>query len=506
METRFVLHLFLAILTRLRWAWPSAKNNNQQQSSTFRLPPFPFHLSFLLPEIIMFQHLRFLVGLSLVAFVPSIAFALSPEEIFIVTNKNEPESRKLADHYCKQRKVPLKNIIELKLPTSESISRADFNAKLRGPLRKILEGRKEKAKCLLTMYGVPLRVGPTRPSEEDRKQLKRVAKEREDLFARQRKLNDQIESLGKKQQRTKDEDDKLKRLQTTRKQMSGQFRNLNFRRKWLSHQESTASVDSELMLLWSDNAELRRWQVNVRNWRIPEGAIKNASTILMVSRLDGPSPKIVRGMIDDAIAVEQVGLKGKVYVDARGIKYRGSRDAYGYGGYDQSLRDMAKLFDEKAKLPVVLDDEPKLFAPGSCAEAALYCGWYSHARFVDCCQFAKGAVAYHIASSEAVSLRNPKARYWCPNLLKKGVVATIGPVAEPYTLGFPKPAEFFGFLATGKYTLVECYTKTVLLNSWMTVLVGDPLYNPFQKTPLVREADVQPSPADSEFLVRKKES
>src|SRR5262249_36281836 len=86
--------------------------------------------------------------------------------------------------------------------------------------------------------------------------------------------------------------------------------------------------------------------------------------------------------------------------------------------------------------------------------------------------------AYHIASSEAVSLRNPTSRLWCKCLLERGVAATLGPVAEPYTIGFPKPAEFFGLLVTGKYTLVECYAKTALLTSWMTVLVGDPLSTP----------------------------
>ena len=69
------------------------------------------------------------------------------------------------------------------------------------------------------------------------------------------------------------------------------------------------------------------------------------------------------------------------------------------------------------------------------------------------------------------------------------------PVAEPYTIGFPKPAEFFGFLVTGEYTLVECYSQTVLLASWMTTLVGDPLYNPYKATPKLRPAQVQPSPA-----------
>ena len=78
-------------------------------------------------------------------------------------------------------------------------------------------------------------------------------------------------------------------------------------------------------------------------------------------------------------------------------------------------------------------------------------------------------------------------------------VATLGPVSEPYTIGFPKPAEFFGFLVTGEYTLVECYSKTVLLTSWMTVLVGDPLYNPYRGQALLRVEQVQPSPAGSKY-------
>ena len=101
-----------------------------------------------------------------------------------------------------------------------------------------------------------------------------------------------------------------------------------------------------------------------------------------------------------------------------------------------------------------------------------------------------GAVAWHLASSEAVTLRNKDSKVWCPNLLKKGVCATLGPVAEPYTVGFPKPAEFFGLLATGEYTLVECYARTMLFCSWMTVLVGDPLYNPYKGAGKLKVSDV----------------
>jgi uncharacterized protein (TIGR03790 family) len=158
------------------------------------------------------------------------------------------------------------------------------------------------------------------------------------------------------------------------------------------------------------------------------------------------------------------------------------------------MREMAALLEKEGKMTVVLDDVEALFKPESCTDCALYCGWYSPANFVDCCRFTPGAVAWHLASFEAVSLRQPDAKYWCKNLLQKGVAATLGPVAEPYTIGFPKPAEFFGLLATGKYTLVESYSKTILFCSWMTVLVGDPLYNPFEKNPRLKVEQIAPSP------------
>jgi uncharacterized protein (TIGR03790 family) len=224
----------------------------------------------------------------------------------------------------------------------------------------------------------------------------------------------------------------------------------------------------------------------------------------MTARLDGPDAELVKRLVDQAVEVEAKGLSGKVYVDARGIKYDPKQDAgFAYGGYDESLREMARLLQKDGRMTVVLDDRPELFAAGSCPDCALYCGWYSLAKFVDSCRFVPGAVAYHIASAEAVSLRDARAPYWCKNLLQKGAVATLGPVAEPYTIGFPKPAEFFGFLATGEYTLVECYWRTQMLASWMTVLVGDPLYNPFAKAPRLKPAQVKPSPAGGTFKVIK---
>jgi len=87
----------------------------------------------------------------------------------------------------------------------------------------------------------------------------------------------------------------------------------------------------------------------------------------------------------------------------------------------------------------------------------LYCGWYSLRKYVDAFVFVRGAVGFHIASFEAISIREPLEKGWVKNLLQDGVAATLGPVAEPFLQSFPKPTHFFGLLLTGQFTLAECF-------------------------------------------------
>lgn len=205
------------------------------------------------------------------------------------------------------------------------------------------------------------------------------------------------------------------------------------------------------------------------------------SPVLMVSRLDGPSPQIVRRMIDDALTAEQRGLAGKAYLDARGLK---TKDDLGI--YDQNLRDLASLLRRTTDLQVRLDNRPELFGPRRLPEVMLYGGWYSPRHYVDVFDFVPGAVGWHIASFEAVSLKKPDEQGWCKRLLESGVAATCGPVAEPYLQAFPMPKDFFGLLLTGQFTLAECFAYTNTFNSWMMMLLGDPLYRPFAAYPLLK--------------------
>jgi uncharacterized protein (TIGR03790 family) len=432
--------------------------------------------------------------------------ALGPEDVYLLVNKNVPESRQIAEHYCAKRGVPRDHILAFDLPATEDVSREVYAERLAAPLRKQLAVRRDKVKVLLSIYGIPLRVGGNPPSAEEKAELDKVRRELDPLQKQQRELQETIKSLAEKAKKAPKgpESAQLETRKKERAALEQQIHRLEQRVHWLSHPESHAAVDSELSLLWHSGFELRRWQLNFLYWQVPQDVREGKPPLVMTARLDGPSVALVKRLIDQAIEVEAKGLQGKVYVDARNIRYDRKQDpGFGYGGYDESLREMAGLLEKEAKMTVTLDNKPELFAPGSCHECALYCGWYSLGKFVDCCRFSPGAVAYHIASSEAVSLRNPKATYWCKNLLEKGAVATLGPVAEPYTIGFPKPAEFFGFLVTGKYTLVECYWRTEILASWMTVLVGDPLYNPYVKSPRLKPEQVKPSPAAGTFQVIK---
>ena len=135
----------------------------------------------------------------------------------------------------------------------------------------------------------------------------------------------------------------------------------------------------------------------------------------------------------------------------------------------------------------------ELFGPGEAPHAALYCGWYSHRKYVDAFTWVKGAVGYHIASSEAVSLHNPRATFWVKSMIERGVIASLGPVSEPYLYAFPLPSQFFPLLMSGDYTLAEVFAMTNPFLSWRMILIGDPLYNPFKVNPAYH-ADNLPAP------------
>ncbi|MHC4602619.1 MAG: TIGR03790 family protein [Planctomycetota bacterium] len=391
-----------------------------------------------------------------------IGFAFEPDEILVIANGDVEASVRIAQYYCAKRAVPLSNILALPLGTSlsDTVTRNDYEKQLAEPIREKLSGPEftGKIKCLLTTYGVPIKVrgrGPLKGQQGKLKELRKLVEQEKNRIARLEQKGS-VKSAKQKKRNSR----KLAQLQSQIGRIVGT--------------ETGASVDSELSMVLFGDYELYRWQPNVLKNSVPGLSFK----ALMVCRLDGPDRERVKDLVDKAIAAEKTGLRGVVYIDSRGITK--DKIPYSFGYYDESLRDLAVLARFRTEMAVKQERTEKLFAPGTCPGTAIYCGWYSLKKYIDAFDFVDGAIGYHISSWEAIDLRDPNSSQWCPAMLTDGITATLGAVAEPYLHSFPEPKAFFLELFNG-HCLVEAYYRTKPFNSWQQVLVGDPLYRPFKK-------------------------
>ncbi|OPY70045.1 MAG: hypothetical protein A4E57_00798 [Syntrophorhabdaceae bacterium PtaU1.Bin034] len=394
-------------------------------------------------------------GALLLAAGPSGA-VMRPDQLILVVNKAVPEGLRMARYYSEKRRVPPQNILVIETSAREDIDRDEYEKEIAAPIRKLLlrnDPEGHRFSCLVLFKGIPLRVGPPRLSVSEGMRMAVLQKELSDLMERK---------TGKE----------TKGLQEDIVRIEKEISQLGMARQG-------ASVDSEIALVMENKHPLKGWLPN-RYFVGFRG--KNVSgmpqRVLAVCRLDGPTEAVVYRIIDDSLFAEDHGLAGKAYLDARWPDKNG-KDLSFYQVYDRAIHHTARLMEKNGRLPVVLDERETLFQPGTATDAALYLGWYSLGKYVDAFTWARGAVGFHVASSECTTLKAGASTVWCKTMLEKGVAATLGPVAEPYLQSFPAPEVFFGCLLSGG-TLVECYTVANPFWSWQMVLIGDPLYHPFR--------------------------
>ena len=528
--------------------------------------------------------LKLLLLLILLAVAPR-SWALGPEDLLLVVNKNVPAGQKLAEFYRTARLVPEGRIVALDLPPGDDIPFAMYEKNVVRPLREHIQaaGLADKVKCIVTFYGVPLRIGPRLATEQEKQEIAELTKDKQELYAKLAGVVSDLELKAKEADssfapgqgadlrqlvaraevaikllgqaigtaKEKDRPARMVELGTAMRlltgpagavramsaaalasatqpareqaeqlvrgvqQLAGQIAELQPQRDdpaarakmrslvaagfgliehlriveghlaYLDAPESTAAFDSELAMLWWDLYPRGRWQGNPLYYA---SSAPPAQRMVMVSRLDAPQAGQVREMILASLRAERDGLKGKVVLDARGLKAANPEKLTigSYEWYDASIVDLAGLIRGKTKLPMLHDVSPTVLPAGSADGVALYCGWYSVRNYVPACRFAVGAVAFHVASFELVNLRNPNEKGWVRGLLNDGAVASIGPVAEPYLMAFPRADDFFPLLMTGQVTLAEAYWRTQPTVSWMMALIGDPLYRPYAKEPALK--------------------
>ena len=400
--------------------------------------------------------ISFQLGIHLSMLTVTAVQALEPEEVLVVINERMAGSSELANYYMEKRMIPKNSLVRVSLTLNETMTREEFDAVLKSAVVEEIEKRRPlRTEALVLLRGVPLKVEAPQLSWEESETLRGLHRELEQQKKAVIGASQSLATLGKEVQK------KIDRL--------------------LKH-DQRAAVDSELALVKKAEYPLSGWLPNpyFLGFQGHTQAISK-DEVLLVARLDGPDEATVRRIIDDSIDTERRGLQGKAYFDARWPRPVSDDGLGGYQRYDLSLYRAADATSQR--LPTVVDGAEELFPFGSCPDAGLYSGWYSLGRYVDSFTWNKGAIAYHIASSECTTLRDGNSPIWCVNLLKKGVAATIGPVHEPYVQGFPLPEIFFGMLLSGHLSLGEAYLVSLPYLSWQMVLVGDPLYRPFAPLP-----------------------
>ncbi|MBA3650717.1 MAG: TIGR03790 family protein [Chthoniobacterales bacterium] len=350
----------------------------------------------------------------------------------VVYNRNAPDSVALAYFYAEARQIPDDHLIGVECPTTEEISRQDYDATIAEPLRKIFTERRWWT----------LRPGTDNHSPSVRENAIRFVA--------------LIRGMPLKIAGTPDYpgDEKEANPQTN---------------------QNNASVDSELAALAFYSRQISGPANNPYFQSFRPILELNEMPVMLVCRLDAPTAQTVRRMISDGISAEKTGLWGRVYVDGANNISGGLADG------DQWLKSVVKDL-RQVGIPTVYDTDSALFPAGfPMNDCALYYGWYAGGvtgpfndpGFV----FTPGAIAVHLHSFSANTLRSDTAN-WVAPLLSKGAAASLGNVYEPY-LQLTAHLDLFNDRLLHGFTFAESAYMSQRVISWMNVAVGDPLYRPY---------------------------
>lgn len=357
------------------------------------------------------------------------------KRVIVVANANEEESVALAQHYAERRGIPMENIIALPMSSAETIEWREFVDTVYEPLQAALVTRGW--------------IQGTASSLKDKVGRKRYA------------------MVGHR----------ISYLVTCRgvPLRIGHDPALYSEVKPLTNnpafQTNHGAVDAELSLLAWAGYPINAYIPNPL-FQKEEPTTVQRNKVVKVSRLDGPDWSEVRGLVDRALEAEKNGLIGRAYVDL------GGPHAEGEQWFEDVVKQLANLDFEMSvdRAPTTLPADARFDAP------ALYFGWYSWGIDGPFTQpgfrFPPGAVALHLHSFSADTLRSADAR-WCGPLIARGVTATFGNVYEPYLTFTHHPHLLLRALARGE-TLGDASYYALRALSWQQVVIGDPLYRPFK--------------------------
>ena len=196
--------------------------------------------------------------------------AASPgDEVVIVYNTRVPESKGVADYYAERRHVPANQIFGFALSTNEDMTRAEFRSALQKPLAETLKKQK--------LWQIGPSIVHATTNQPGRVEWRVV----------QSKIRYAVLCYGVPLRIDHDPNFKEEGLDKLRPEM----------------RRDEAAVDSELTLLplIEEKLPLAGPLRNAVYTTTNAAMLHPTNGVLLVTRLDGPTPAIARGLVDKAL-------------------------------------------------------------------------------------------------------------------------------------------------------------------------------------------------------------
>src|SRR3954454_19582050 len=149
-------------------------------------------------------------------FAAECAAELQPSEVAIVAARGNRDSEGLAGYYTRMRAVPAENICLVNVPAGELCQRDQWRSAIRPEIQKWLRDKdpQQKIRCLVTVWGVPLKIGPTPLDAPNRRCQQFLQAERSNRFDLLGKVLTQFDAIAPDAPSAADNTDKSQNLAT----------------------------------------------------------------------------------------------------------------------------------------------------------------------------------------------------------------------------------------------------------------------------------------------------
>ncbi len=391
----------------------------------------PSAVAFIPARGFRFVAISVVASAAILLYLPTTARAQGPQNVLLVVNESSPDSLTIGDYYAKSRSVPAGQIVRLKAPVAEAISREAYQTSIEAPIANWLSRflLQDQILFIVLTKGIPLRVDGTVG------QAGTVASVDSELTLLYRKLAGiQVPVTGR--------------------------------------------IDNPYFLNDRPLSEARRFT-------------RSVADIYLVTRLDAFTTDEVLKLIDRA---NKPVRDGRIVLDQKSTMIDRGGDQW-LAETARRLTDSGEAarvtLDATRAVAATTDPVLGYFSWGSNDPAnqrrqmgLMYVPGAIGGMFVstDGRTFREPPATWKPAPAGSAS----GGQTLVADLIREGITGISASVAEPYLDAIVRPQILFPAYLSG-YTMAEAYYLAMPYLSWQTIIVGDPLCAPFLSAPLPQE-------------------